>query len=159
MPAGAEGLFFHPYLMGERSPYWDPRLRGSFVGATAHHSRGHFNRAVLEGVAYSIKDNFCLIEDKVEEIRIVGGGGKSPLWRSIMANVLNRPILKFQNDDSSYGSALLAGVFASHEEAVSKGLHLQERVEPDPALAEVYQKQFQLYRRIHDVLAPLYADM
>lgn len=163
VPAGAEGLFFHPYLMGERSPYWDPRLRGSFVGATAHHSRGHFNRAVLEGVAYSIKDNFCLIEDKVEEIRIVGGGGKSPLWRSIMANVLNRPILKFQNDDSSYGSALLAGVgagvFASHEEAVSKGLHLQERVEPDPALAEVYQKQFQLYRRIHDVLAPLYADM
>ena len=128
--------------MGERSPYWDTKLRASFIGATAHHGRGHFNRAVLEGVAFSIKDNFSLIENTVpiHEVRIVGGGGKSPLWRSIMANVLNRPILKYANDDSSYGSALLAGVgagiFSSHEEAVEKGLHLKERVEPDAETAE-----------------------
>ena len=163
--AGSEGLFFHPYLMGERSPYWDTKLRASFVGATAHHGRGHFNRAVLEGVAYSIKDNFSLIEATVDikEVRIVGGGGKSPLWRSIMANVLNRPILKFENDDSSYGSALLAGVgagiFSSHEEAVTKGLHLKERVEPDEELAEKYRKSFQIYRQIHDITEPVYKQL
>lgn len=163
--AGSEGLFFHPYLMGERSPYWDTKLRSSFIGATAHHGRGHFNRAVLEGVAYSIKDNFALIEDTVDigEVRIVGGGGKSPLWRSIMANVLNRPILKFENDDSSYGSALLAGVgagiFGSHEEAVGKGLHLKERVEPNPEMVEIYQKNFRIYRQLHDVLEPVYKKL
>ena len=162
VPAGCEGLLFHPYLMGERSPYWDTKLRGSFIGATAHHDRGHFNRAVLEGVAFSIKDNFSLIENTVpiHEVRIVGGGGKSPLWRSIMANVLNRPILKYANDDSSYGSALLAGVgagiFSSHEQAVEKGLHLKERVEPDAETAAKYQEVFQRYREIHDALTPVY---
>ncbi len=162
---GSEGLFFHPYLMGERSPYWDTTLRSSFVGATAHHGRGHFNRAVLEGVAYSIRDNFELIKNEVDiqEVRIVGGGGKSPLWRSIMANVLDRPILKFENDDSSYGSALLAGVgagvFAGHEEAVGKGLHLKEKVEPDPEIAKEYEKYFEIYRQIHDVLEPIYKKM
>ncbi len=162
---GSEGLFFHPYLMGERSPYWDTKLRGSFVGATAHHGRGHFNRAVMEGVAMSIKDNFVQIESEVpiDEIRIVGGGGKSSLWRGIMANVLNRPILKFENDDSSYGSALLAGVgagiFANHEEAVSKGLHLKERVEPDAETAKVYGEVFAVYREIHDALAPIYRKL
>lgn len=159
---GCEGLYFHPYLMGERSPYWDTRLRASFVGATAHHGRGHFNRAVLEGVAFSVKDNFTLLEKEaaIDEISIVGGGGKSPLWRSIMANVLNRPILKYENDDSSYGSALLAGVgagvFASHEEAVTRGLHLKERVEPNAEVAAQYEELFKMYRELHDVLAPVY---
>jgi len=162
---GCEGLFFHPYLMGERSPYWDTKLRASFAGATAHHGRGHFNRAVLEGVAFSIKDNFTMLEKEADigEISIVGGGGKSPLWRSIMANVLNRPILKFENDDSSYGSALLAGVgagvFSSHEEAVSRGLHLKERVEPDNETAAKYQELFKTYREVHDVLAPVYQSL
>ena len=162
---GCEGLFFHPYLMGERSPYWDPKLRGSFIGATAHHTRGHFNRAVLEGVAFSIKDNFTLVEKMadIKEVRIVGGGGKSPLWRSIMANVLNRPILKFANDDSSYGSALLAGVgagiFSSHKDAVGRGLHLKERVEPNAEIAEKYQEVFQTYRKLHDALEPIYKTL
>lgn len=163
--AGSEGLFFHPYLMGERSPYWDTKLRASFIGATAHHGRGHFNRAVLEGVAYSIKDNFSLIEDMVDikEVRIVGGGGKSPLWRSIMANVLNRPVLKFANDDSSYGSALLAGVgagiFSGHKEAVRKGLHLKDRIEPDEELVETYRKSFEIYRQLHDATEPIYKKL
>lgn len=163
--AGSEGLFFHPYLMGERSPYWDTKLRASFIGATAHHGRGHFNRAVLEGVAYSIKDNFSLIEDMVDikEVRIVGGGGKSPLWRSIMANVLNRPVLKFANDDSSYGSALLAGVgagiFSGHKEAVGKGLHLKDRIEPDEELVETYRKSFEIYRQLHDATEPIYKKL
>ena len=162
VPAGCEGLFFHPYLMGERSPYWDTKLRASFIGATAHHGAATSTAAVLEGVAFSIKDNFSLIENTVpiHEVRIVGGGGKSPLWRSIIANVLNRPILKYANDDSSYGSALLAGVgagiFSSHEEAVEKGLHLKERVEPDAETAAKYQEIFERYRELHDALAPLY---
>ena len=93
----------------------------------------------------------------------MGGGGKSPLWRSIMANVLNRPILKFANDDSSYGSALLAGVgagiFSSHKDAVGRGLHLKERVEPNAEIAEKYQEVFQTYRKLHDALEPIYKTL
>lgn len=159
---GSAGLFFHPHLMGERSPYWDPKLRGSFVGITAHHTRGHFNRAILEGVAFSIKDNFCIAEElqPVGEIRLVGGGAKSRLWADIIANVLNRPIEKFEKDDSSFGAAMLAGVgvgaFASHEDAVAKCTRPACRVRPDPAAVAVYEKAFALYREIHHDLEKTY---
>jgi xylulokinase len=159
---GSEGLIFSPYLMGERSPYWDSKLRGSFIGITAHHERGHFNRAILEGVAYSIKDNFVLAEElaDIKEVSFVGGGAKSPLWRSILANVLNKPILKNEKDDSSFGSAMLAGVgigvFSSHEDAISKSVHLSEVVLPNAEEAEIYEKQFVYYKKVHDSLAEIY---
>lgn len=162
VPPGSDGVMFHPYLMGERSPYWDPKLRASFVGVTAAHSRGHFNRAILEGVAYSIKDNFTRMEGTkdVKEIRFLGGGAKSALWRSILANVLNKPVLKFAKDDSSLGSALLAGVsvgiFANHEEAIQKSVRLSSQVSPVPEIAEAYEKHFANYRKVHDVLAEIY---
>ncbi len=162
VPPGADGLMFHPYLMGERSPYWDPKLRADFVGVTAAHDRGYFSRAILEGVAYSIKDNFTRMEGtaEVKAISFLGGGAKSPLWRSILANVLNKPVLKFAEDDSSLGSALLAGVgvgiFASHEEAIQKSVHLSTRVLPNAEEAEVYEKHFQNYLKVHDALAEIY---
>lgn len=159
---GSAGLFFHPHLMGERSPHWDPKLRGSFVGITAHHTRGHFNRAILEGVAFSIKENFEIAEtlQPVQEICLVGGGAKSRIWTGIVADVLNKPIVKFEKDDSSYGAAMLAGVgvgvFESHEQAIAKCRKLIGRIQPTPENAAAYEKAFALYCEIHADLKKTY---
>lgn len=160
---GSAGLFFHPYLMGERSPYWDPNLRGSFVGISAGHTRGHFNRAILEGVAYSIKENFQIAStlQDIEKVRLVGGGAKSRLWTDITCNMLNRPIVKFEKDDSSFGAAMLAGVgigvFASHQEAVARCTRESYHAKPDAGIAAFYEMEFKKYRQIHDELETVYA--
>jgi xylulokinase len=161
---GSSGLIFHPYLMGERSPHWDSKLRGSFVGITAHHVRGHFSRAILEGVAYSIKDNFVIAQQMqpVRQISLVGGGAKSPLWRSIIANVLGKPIIKYYKDDSSFGAAMLAGVgigvFSSHQDAISKCTREAERTYPSLDTTEAYKNGFKLYREIHNKLKDSYKN-
>ena len=95
VPVGAEGLIFHPYLMGERTPYWDPQLKGDFIGITTRHTRGHFSRAVLEGVAFSIRDCLEALHDlktPVTSVRFIGGGTKSPVWRKIVCDVLGENI-------------------------------------------------------------------
>ncbi len=159
---GADGLIYHPYLTGERSPYWDAKLCASFTGIRAHHERGHFNRAIMEGVAFSLNDNLLIAKKigHVEDIIAVGGGAKSPIWREILANVLNHPILKYAHDDSSFGSALLAGVgtkvFDSHEDAIQKSVHLIDRIEPNKNTAAVYQRSFDVYKRIQEVLQDVY---
>lgn len=159
---GANGLFFHPYLMGERSPYWDPKLRGSFVGITASHTRGHFNRAILEGVAYSIRENFMIAEQlqPIKEVRLVGGGAKSRLWADITCNMLNRPIVLFEKDDSSFGAAMIAGVgigaFQTHEDAIAACTKEKCRVYPETSVAELYRTEFTRYRQIHDDLKNVY---
>ena len=116
-PAGSEGLLFLPYLSGERTPYPDPLARGSFVGLTLRHSRAHLTRAVLEGVAFSMKDCFGLLKGaglgSVAEVRIAGGGAKSALWRKIVASVLGLPMLTVNSTEgAAYGAALLGGVGA-----------------------------------------------
>lgn len=162
---GSEGLIFHPHLMGERSPYWDPKLRASFVGITSHHRIGHFARSILEGVCFSINDNLLNLpeHENIQEVRIVGGGAKSPLWRSIIASVLNLPVIKYEYDDSSLGSAILAGVgigaFSSHEDAMSKCLKLKERILPSEIAVEQYRKSFALYKEIHNDLVDTYHKM
>lgn len=161
---GSAGLFFHPYLMGERSPHWDPNLRGSFVGISASHTRGHFNRAILEGVAYSIKENFNIAGElqQSEEVRLVGGGAKSRLWTDITCNMLNRPILRFEKDDSSFGAAMLAGVgvgiFSSHEDAIARCTRESCRVYPRAEVVETYEKGFLKYKQIHDDLKGVYEN-
>lgn len=163
VPPGAEGLYFHPYLTGERSPHWNAQLRGSFVGITARHTRGYFNRAILEGVAYSIKDNFCIAEamQPIREVSLVGGGSKSALWSGILADVLNKPIIKYKKADSSYGAAMLAGVgigaFESHEAAIRACTHEAERVLPTQENAEAYQKGFEIYQEIFKNLKNTYS--
>jgi xylulokinase len=166
VPPGAEGLFFHPYLLGERSPYWDPNLRGSFVGATMRHGKAHFVRALLEGVAYSLRDCFRTIVDMqlpVDEIRLIGGGAQSDLWTQIISDVFARPVVRPAGCDASFGAALLAGVglglFADTLDAVDNCIRVRDIVEPRPAAVEVYQKLFPLYCRIHDDLANMYADL
>lgn len=166
VPPGAEGLFFHPYLLGERSPYWDANLRGSFTGATMRHGKGHFVRALLEGVAFSLRDCFRTIDEMklpVDEIRLIGGGAKSDLWTQILADVFDRPIVRPAGCDASFGAALLAGVgagiFSSEAEAVNRCTKVRDAMEPNPAAVAVYAKLFPLYCRIHDGLAGTYAEL
>lgn len=163
---GAEGLMFHPYLLGERSPYWDANLRGSFTGATMRHGKGHFVRALLEGVAWSLRDCFRTIEEMglaVDEIRLIGGGAKSDLWAQILADVFARPIVRPEGADASFGSALLAGVgiglFSSPAEAVRQCTQVRDALQPNPASVALYAELFPLYCRIHDVLAPVYHEL
>lgn len=159
---GSNGLFFHPYMSGERAPYWDTKLRASFTGFSSLHTRGHFNRALLEGVTFSLRQCFDIMEEfgKIQKISFVGGGAKSPLWRSILADVFDRTIVKYKRDDSSLGAAMLAGValgvFASHEEAVIKTAAVDCITEPNPENAEKYNKIFPLYVEIHDDLKKTY---
>ena len=160
---GCEGLFFHPYLQGEITPYLDDRLRASFVGAAGFHTKAHFNRAVLEGVAYSMKDCFAtLVELGIAPTQAVaiGGGAKSGLWRQILADMLNIPLKTVENVDSSLGSAMLAGVavgvFASHADAVERCVREQGVTLPDPEGVDFYNERFKLYKEIQAALAPIY---
>ena len=160
---GCEGLFFHPYLQGEITPYLDDKLRASFVGAAGFHTKAHFNRAVLEGVAYSMKDCFAtLVELGIapDQAVAIGGGAKSDLWRQILADMLHIPLKTVENVDSSLGSAMLAGVavgvFRDHADAVARCVKEQGVTLPDPEGVSFYNEHFKLYKEIQAALAPIY---
>lgn len=162
-PIGSNGMMFHPYLQGERSPYWDPDLRASFTGVAISSTRGDFMRALLEGVAFSLKDCYGAIEEmglSVKRIFLIGGGAKSPLWSGIISDVFNTPVAVPIPGDASYGTALLAGVgvgvFENSAEAVKKCLKIGRMVNPNPESAEKYAKLFKKYKATHDALAPIY---
>ena len=160
---GSEGLFFHPYLLGEMTPYYDDQLRGSFTGIGMHHGKGHFSRAVMEGVCYSMRD--CLEEIKkqhitVDQYRVIGGGAKGRLWRQILADVLNMELTSTKDNDSSLGAAMLAGVavgiFSSYLESVGKCVTISDVVRPIPQNVEIYESGFASYRMIQKALAGVY---
>ena len=160
---GCEGLFFHPYLQGEITPYLDDKLRASFTGAAGFHTKAHFNRAVLEGVAYSMKDCFETLKElgiAPKEAAAIGGGAKAPLWRQILADMLNIPLRTVENVDSSLGSAMLAGVaagiFDGHADAVNKCVRVTGITEPDAEGAAFYEERFSIYKDIQAALAPVY---
>ena len=114
VPAGADGVLWAPYLMGERTPHLDPRARAALVGLAASHTRGHIVRAILEGVAFSLKDSFSIFQEMqvpVGRVRLGGGGARSPLWRQIQADVYGYPVEIVEAEEgAAYGAALLAGV-------------------------------------------------
>ncbi|HEX3941010.1 MAG TPA: xylulokinase, partial [Acidobacteriaceae bacterium] len=118
IPAGSDGVLWAPYLMGERTPYLDPNARAALAGLAAHHGRGHVIRAILEGVAFSLKDSLTIFGElkiPVHEIRLGGGGARSPLWRQIQADVYGQPVeIVAAEEGAAYGAALLAGVGARH---------------------------------------------
>ncbi len=148
---GADGLLFHPYLNGERSPYWDPYLRASFFGAMAGHTRIHFARAVLEGVAFSIKDaSLEFGELPINNVRLIGGGSKSKVWSQIMADILNLPLESPRISDSSYGTALITGtalqIFPDLTEASKYNNEIIHRVEPIQENVIHYEKMFDIYK-------------
>ena len=165
-PAGANGVFFHPYLQGERSPYWDADLRASFTGVSISSTKGDFMRALLEGVAFSLLDCYGLIEElklPVKRLILIGGGARSALWSRIVCDVFDLPLVIPRPGDASFGAALLAGtgagIFTDSAAAVKRCLHLDRTLEPDAENAACYKEQFLKYKRIHDALAPVYASM
>ena len=160
---GSGGVMFHPYLQGERSPYWDPKLRSSFTGVSISSTKGDFIRALFEGVAYSLRDCFGTIEEMklpVNRIFLIGGGARGKLWSEIVCNVFDLPLQVPTPGDASFGTALLAatgaGVFPDSKTAVRKCLHIDREIQPDPALAAFYREEFKRYRAVHDALAPVY---
>ena len=164
-PVGANGVFFHPYLQGERCPYWDPNLRASFTGVSIASTRGDFCRALLEGVAFSLRDCYGTLQEMglpVTRIFLIGGGARSKLWSEIVCNVFNRPVAVPTPGDASFGACLLAGtgigVFSDVKDAVEKCLHVDRTIEPAPAAAAQYDRLYAVYRQIHDALAPVYAS-
>jgi len=165
-PPGANGVFFHPYLQGERSPYWDSDLRGSFTGISMASTRGDFSRALLEGVAFSLRDCRTLIDEldlPMKRIFLIGGGARSTLWSEIVCNVMNVPVTLPQPGDAGFGAALIAGtgvgIFPDAAAAVRTCLKISGTVEPDAELAGFYAGKFETYRKIHDAMAPVYREM
>ncbi len=162
---GADGLLFHPYLNGELTPYADPMLCGSFTGIRAGHTKAHFSRAVMEGVALSLLDCKTALEEigipHDEQAAIIGGGGKSPLWRQITADVLGIPLVQKKHSDSSFGTAMLAGVaigvFDSFETAVAICNQTVSETKPNMENHKKYLEIFKTYKKVHDALAPLYS--
>jgi len=160
-PAGCEGLVFLPYLTGERTPHPDPAARGVFFGLTLRHRKPHLIRAVLEGVAYGLRDSLELMRAlglRVDQVRASGGGARSALWRQILADALESEIaLVNVTEGAAYGAALLAGVgagvFASVEEACARTVRVVERVAPGPAAA-VYREYYRVYQDLYPALAP-----
>ncbi|HET9287246.1 MAG TPA: xylulokinase [Gaiella sp.] len=159
-PAGAEGLVFLPYLAGERTPHADPDARGAFVGLHVRHDRGALVRAVLEGVAFGLRDSFDLLGElgvEATAARASGGGARSRLWLRIVASVLGVPLeLTESEEGSAFGAALLggvaAGVFADVHEAVERCVRVRDTVEPDPAWQETYAGLQDRYRALYPAL-------
>jgi xylulokinase len=159
---GAEGLLFHPYLLGERSPYWDPLLRGDYLGITLAHGRPHFVRALYEGIAFSIRDCCeALKADGLEmaEVRIIGGGAKSALWRQIVCDVMGDAIVKPLVDDASFGAALIGGVgigiFSDETDALRRCARIESVHQPDPRRHAGYLRLFEIYKESQRRLAEI----
>jgi xylulokinase len=159
-PPGTEGLLFAPYLSGERTPHADPAARGAFTGLSVRHDRGALARAVLEGVAYGLRDSLEVLRALgVEPVvgRVSGGGARSRLWLRIVASVLALPLERTEAEEgSAFGAALLAGararVFVDAHEAVARCVRPTVRVEPDPAWAAEYAAGYERYRRLYPAL-------
>jgi xylulokinase len=157
---GAEGLVFLPYLTGERTPHLDPDARGGFVGLTVRHGRGHLTRAVMEGVAFSMRDGLEIMRElgtPDDDVRAVGGGARSPLWLQLQADVYGRAIRRTVIDEGpAYGAALLAGVaagaFADVNDAAAR-VRLREQVtEPDPERVRRYDELYGVYASLYPAL-------
>jgi len=157
---GCEGLLFLPYLTGERTPYPDPNARGAFVGLTLRHDKRHLARAVLEGVAFGLRDSFEILDAMgvaIREVRASGGGARSALWRQIQADVTGREHVTINVDEGpAFGVALLAGVgtgvWKSVAEACRATIRTVERSAPDPAARAIYDRLYPIYRSLYPAL-------
>ena len=167
IPAGSDGVLWAPYLMGERTPYLDPHARATLTGLAASHTRGHVVRAILEGVAFSLKDTFSLFAEMqvpIRKVRLGGGGARSELWRQIQADVYGYEVeVLTAEEGAAYGAALLAAVgakfWASVEEACDAVVRAQTRVSPEARSAGAIQKQYENYRRLYPALKPIFASV
>jgi xylulokinase len=164
-PPGTDGLTFLPYLAGERTPHADPEARAAFAGLHAGHDRGALARAVLEGVAYGLRDSLELLRElgvEPETGRVSGGGARSDLWVRIVASALRLPLERtVVEEGSAYGAALLGGVaggtFADVHDAVARCVRVKDRIEPDGDWADAYDGGYRRYRALYPALRPLEA--
>jgi xylulokinase len=168
VPAGSEGLQFLPYLSGERTPYPDPLARGAWVGLTSRHGRGHLTRAVLEGVAFGLKDSFELIRaaglGKIHQVRASGGGARSRLWRQILADVLGCELVTVNTSEgAAYGAALVAGVGAGVwrdvPAACAASVQITGAAAPEARQVDSYHKAHSIYRSLYPALKPSFDQM
>jgi xylulokinase len=159
-PAGCDGLLWAPYLMGERTPYLDPAARGMLAGLTASHTRAHVIRAILEGVAFSLRDTFTIfheIDVPVRAIRLGGGGARPPLWRQIQADIYGQRVETVAAEEgAAYGAAILAGVGAKAwptvDAACDAVVHVAGTTNPSPENSQVMEKSYAVYRRLYPAM-------
>lgn len=159
-PVGSEGAFWLPYLMGERTPHLDPNARAALVGLTASHTRGHLIRAVMEGVAFSLKDTFTIFDEMqipLTSIRLGGGGARSSLWRQIQADVYGQEVeIVAAEEGAAYGAAILAGVgtraWNSVDEACDSLVRVATRIAPVQAASKTMQRSYRTYRKLYPAL-------
>lgn len=165
---GADGLLFLPYLTGERTPHPDPLARGAFVGLTVRHGLAHCTRAVLEGVAFGLRDSFGLIQSAgvrgIEQVRVSGGGARSLLWRQILADVFHAELVTVNTTEgAAYGAALLAGVgigcWTNVAEACDAVIKVTERTQPSEAAAMQYDRVYEVYRALYPGLKGQFAAL
>ena len=161
---GENHVYFLPYLMGERSPHNDPNARGTFIGMTMDTSRADMTQAVLEGVAFALRDSLEVAKSlgiHLERTKICGGGAKSPLWKKMIANILNLKVDVIESEEGpAMGGAMLAAVacgeYASVEEIAEKFVKVTGTVEPDPELVAKYEDRYQKFRQIYPACRPLF---
>ena len=160
IPAGSDGLLFLPYLTGERTPHPDPLARGAFVGLTVRHGFAHMTRSVIEGVSFGLRDSFELMKEAglagVSQVRVTGGGARSPLWRQVLADVLGAEIVTVNTTEgAAYGAALLAatgaGAFPSVEAACQATIQITGATQPGSD-REAYERLYPLYRELYPAL-------
>ena len=178
IPPGSEGLLFLPYLTGERTPHPDPLARAAFVGLTVRHSQAHMTRAVLEGVAFGLRDSMELIKQasgemistpgvtksRIEQVRVSGGGSRSALWRQILADVMDTELVTVNTTEgAAFGAALLAGVGAGEWATVNESclavIRISQSTRPNQRVSEVYEQAYPLYRELYHALKPTFDAM
>jgi xylulokinase len=168
IPPGSEGLIFLPYLTGERTPHPDPLARGAFVGLTVRHTQPHLTRALLEGVAFGLRDSFELMKgvglSKSYQVRVSGGGARSPVWRQILANVLNAELVTVNTTEgAAYGAALLAGVgagvWADVDAACAATIQVTGSTAPQADAARRYDEIYPIYTELYPALKASFAQL
>jgi len=163
-PAGSEGLIYLPYLSGERTPYPDPNARGTFFGLTLRHDKRHMIRAVLEGVAYSLRDSLELFREldiPIQQVRASGGGARSLVWRQILADIFGTELVTINvSDGAPFGAALLAGVgtgvYSSVPEACEATIRIESHIEPIAANQPLYDEFYGVYHSLYAALKPAF---
>ena len=164
---GENHVFFLPYLMGERSPHNDPAARGTFIGMTMDTTRTDMTQAVLEGVAFALRDSFEVAKSlgiKIERTKICGGGAKSPLWKKMIANIFGIKVDVIESEEGpAMGGAMLAAVacgeYPDVVAAAKSIVKVVDTVEPDPELVEKYNARYEQFRKIYPTVKALFPQI
>ncbi|MDP3011722.1 MAG: FGGY-family carbohydrate kinase [Candidatus Hydromicrobium sp.] len=161
--AGSDGLIYLPYILGERSPYWNPNARGAFIGLSQNHTRNHIIRSVLEGITFNLKIILEVFESQlnINSIKIIGGGAKGQLWRQIMADIYEKTILvpQFLEEATSLGAAVAGGIgigFFKNFDVVNNFIKIVDKINPIPENSKKYREIFPIFKECYSVMVPIF---